>query len=205
MPWNSRAFPSQRQPSKRPIALSSVESPATDRHVSLRFSLRHLFWAVTLVSLLLAAIARFPGGYGSIAIILAIAVVALHLLSTAVGTHLREETDKQTGVFRPPATIAPMSDDTTATNAALSSSNSPFHTRGFAMPWLPLLVAGGAILGGCLGIAVLELTIANRSTSAGVLVGAISTAVLGGWFAFLAGCFTSILRQGWRDAVADRK
>jgi hypothetical protein len=203
MPRNSRTFCPLGDPSRAPIVLP-VEIVASDRRPRLHFSLRHLFWAVTAVSLLLAAVTRFPGGYGSIAFLLALAVMVLHLMSTAVGTRLRAETDKQTGVFRPVAARTRDSANSSEVSAT-GESNSLLRRRGFAMPWLPMLVAAGAIAGGCLGIAILELTIGHLSTTTGVLVGAVSAAVLGGWFAFLGGCFTSILRQGWRDAVADGK
>ena len=70
---------------------------------------------------------------------------------------------------------------------------------------LSWFVASGAVLGGCLGATFLEMTIGGRTTAVGVAVGAISTAVLGGWFAFLFGSFSAILRRGWQEAVAQQK
>ena len=70
---------------------------------------------------------------------------------------------------------------------------------------LPLWVAVGAAVGGVIGAAVLELTIGDHTTAVGIAVGAVSTAILGGWFAFLGGSFWAILRQGWRDAVSETK
>ena len=65
-----------------------------------RFGLRHLFWFVTATSVLLAILAGLPGGgYAPLAVLLALSVVALHLMSTAVGSHLRAEADRETAVF----------------------------------------------------------------------------------------------------------
>jgi hypothetical protein len=184
------------------------KSPAAQAEPSLydqgrpafRFGLRHLFWFVTGVSVLLAATASFPeGSYGSLALLLAIAVVALHLMSTAVGSHLRAEADKHTAVFLPTDVSAALA------SKAAEASHSPLRTHGLAVRWLPLLVAAGAVVGGCIGAVLLELTIGSRTTSLGVAVGALSTAVLGAWCAFIGSNFSAILRRGWRDAVADPK
>ena len=107
-----------------------------------RFGLRHLFWFVTGVSVLLAATASFPeGSYGSLALLLAIAVVALHLMSTAVGSHLRAEADKHMAVFLPTDVSAALA------SKATEASHSPLRTHGLAVRWLPLLVAAGAVRG----------------------------------------------------------
>ena len=69
------------------------------------------------------------------------------------------------------------------------------------MPWLRTVVVAGAIVGGCIGArACWRLTIGHRTSPVGIAVGALSTAVLGGWFAFLGGSFWAIFRQGWREA-----
>jgi hypothetical protein len=191
--------------SNLPPIEAATAAPDPARPV-MRFSLRHLFWLVTGVCIFLAIFASFQeGSYGAIALLMTIAVVILHLLSTAVGNRLRAETDRQTGTFQP-------LDGAGLTPAQLSqislggcSSRSPLHTRGMALRWLPMLVVAGALLGGCLGALLLELTVGGHTTSIGVAVGALSSAVLGGWFAFLGGSFSAIIRQGWRDALADSK
>ncbi len=61
----------------------------------------------------------------------------------------------------------------------------------------------GAVLGGLLGIVALSVTIGDRTTVVGILVGAASMAVVGGWVAFVAASAWSIFHQGWRDAVAE--
>jgi len=57
--------------------------------------------------------------------------------------------------------------------------------------------AGGAV--------VLQLTIGDRTSAAGIVVGAISFAVVGGWFAFLLGSFYGVFRTGLRQAMAEQQ
>jgi hypothetical protein len=72
------------------------------------------------------------------------------------------------------------------------------------LPWLSRLVIGGILVGGSLGTIALVIKTGYRISPAGILVGGISLAVLGGWFAFLAGSFYGIVRHGVRDALAEQ-
>ena len=56
----------------------------------LRFSLRYMFWCVTGLCVLLAALVAVPIGMAAVALLLAVSVVVLHVLSTAIGTRLGE-------------------------------------------------------------------------------------------------------------------
>ena len=171
---------------------------------SFRFGLRHLFWFVTATSIFLAILFGFPGGgFGPLAILMGIAVIGLHLISTAVGSRLRAEADREAVILRQSAGSAACEQASEALPEVLSRS--PLHTRVRPMGHLPLWVAVGSAAGGVIGIAVLELTIGDRTTNVGIAVGAISIAIVGGWFAFVVGNFWAILRQGWRDAVAETK
>jgi hypothetical protein len=195
--YNDRAESPRPEPA---TALPEIPPPR------LRFGLRHLFWFLTAACVLLALIAGFPeGGYAPIALMLAIAVVSLHLISTAVGCRLRTEADKQTRYLRPAIEGAAVPTEPDGPAIARTPIRSPLHQRGHAMPWLPAVVAAGAACGGATGAILLEFSIGNRATGVGIAVGAVSTAVLGGWFAFLASNFWAILRQGWADAIADHK
>jgi hypothetical protein len=174
------------------------------RKPALRFSLRNLFSFITAAGVLLAICSSCEGGgYAPIAVLLAVSVVLLHLISTVVGNNLRSEADKQTGVFRSFGDTA--SEQIIRAPLARDITPSPLHTRGRTMRWLPMVVLAGAAVGGCLGAILLEAIVGGRTTAVGVAVGALSTAVLGAWFAFLGGNFWSILHKGWRDAVAEHK
>jgi hypothetical protein len=168
---------------------------------SLRFSLRSLFLLVTAAGVLLAICSNADGGgYAPIALLLAISVIVLHLLSTVVGNHLRSEADREIGVFR---VLGDLAAAETASLPAADVTPSPLCTHGLGIRWLPMLVIAGAVIGGCLGAFLLEAIVGGQTTAVGIAVGALSTAVLGAWFAFLAGNFWSIVRQGWRDATTD--
>jgi hypothetical protein len=70
---------------------------------------------------------------------------------------------------------------------------------------LPRLILAGVLFGGVGGAILLVILIGPRTSLAGILVGAISLAVLGGWFSFLGGSFYGIFRHGLREALADQR
>jgi hypothetical protein len=176
------------------------------RYSGFRFGLRHLFWFVTATSILLAILFGFPGsGFGPLAILMGIAVIGLHLISTAVGSHLRAEADRETAITRSSSPVNSVADELAQRALTEIGGRSPLYTRGRPMGRLPLWVALGAAVGGVCGAVLLELVIGDRTSAVGIAVGAISTAIVGGWFAFLGGSFWAILRQGWRDAVSEAK
>ena len=166
----------------------------------LRFSLKHLFWAVTGIAALLTVLVMAPAGMSSLALILAVMVVVLHVSGTAIGTrmsrHANErrawEAARTEGEFAPNARVL-----------AGSPSRSPLHGHDRPLRHLRLCIAAGAVFGGILGAAVLGATIGQRVTLAGVAVGAMSMAVLGAWMAFVGASSWAILRRGWRDAVTE--
>src|SRR4029077_18190019 len=97
---------------------------------------------------------------------------------------------KHTAVFLPTDVSAALA------SKATEASHSPLRTRGLAVRWLPLLVAAGAVVGGCIGAVLLELTIGSRTSSVGIAVGALSTAVLGAWCAFIGRQLLASSRRG---------
>ena len=132
----------------------------------LRFSLRHLFWFVTLVCVVLAAVAANAGsGFASAAILLAVLVVGLHVAGTAIGLQLREHADRRQ------AWETGQASDAHAKPLPIIR-RLPLHERGIAMPWLRVWIATGFALGGVLGAAILATTVGHRATVAGVAVGA---------------------------------
>ena len=88
----------------------------------------------------------------------------------------------------------------------LTLKRSPWHRRGStALPWLPRLITAGGLAGGVAGAILLSATVGHRTSAAGIVVGSVSLAVVGGWFAFLFGNFYGIFRHGLRDAVAEQR
>jgi hypothetical protein len=59
--------------------------------------------------------------------------------------------------------------------------------------------------GGCLGAVFLSLTVGDRTSAAGLAVGAVSLAAISGWFAFLGGNFYANVRRGLKDALDEQR
>jgi hypothetical protein len=69
------------------------------------------------------------------------------------------------------------------------------------VPWIPRVTAAAVFFGGCLGAVFLSLTVGDRTSAAGLAVGAASLGAISGWFAFLGGHFYANVRRGLREAL----
>lgn len=188
---------------------NSEPSPSEPQLPVFRFRLKHLFWCVTGTCLLLAAlvIAGRTGDMKPLAILLAVLVVILHVAGTAIGLRMKQHADRRRA-WEKEVRFAGDTDEmpqlpagALATTSLRNRPRSPLHVHDRPLRQLRLFVAAGAAVGGCLGVAALLVLIGNRTTVAGIVVGAVSTAVMGAWFAFVAANSWTIFRQGWRDAV----
>jgi hypothetical protein len=82
----------------------------------------------------------------------------------------------------------------------------PWYGReGNSVPWIPRLIATAVFFGGCLGAGVLTLTVAHRTSPAGLVLGSVSFAAISGWFAFLMGNFYATFRRGLREALDNER
>jgi hypothetical protein len=174
-----------------------------------RFDLRQLLWFVAILSGLLAAVVSLPGLIAA-ALLLAALVVSAHILSTAIGTRLRAQTDKAQRLgecIDESGKVAGAHVDSGRRPAMyLPLKRSPWHHRGStALPWLPKLILTGSLAGGVAGAIVLAATIGHRTSAAGIVVGSVSLAIVGGWFAFLCGSFYGIFRHGLHDALVEQR
>ncbi|MEX0613400.1 MAG: hypothetical protein WD738_13725 [Pirellulales bacterium] len=174
----------------------------------LRFSLRHLLLFVAVLSTLLAGIVSLHG-IPALALLLAAMVVAFHVLGTALGSQLRLHANGS-GARQPDPTAAAQSAanaaDHTNSAEALTPIQSPWYGRsGASFAWLPRLVAVSVFFGSFLGALYLAVTIGHRTSLAALVIGVASIAVLSGWFAFLAGSFYAIVRNGFREAVDEQQ
>lgn len=169
----------------------------------LRFGLRQFFWWLTGASVLLAIFVIIPTGLALIAVVLTVGVVALHILSTALGTRLRDHANERRVWESGQLPQQELAANAPRQAVAPPLRRSPLH--GHAQPlirmriWLTL----GALAGGLFGIAALFALLGSRATIPGVLVGSASTAVVGAWIAFIASSAWSIFREGWHDALRD--
>jgi hypothetical protein len=174
-----------------------------------RFGLRQLFWIVAVISMLLAGIVT-TGGLSAVVFLLAAIVVMAHLFATALGSRLRDQADRRQGwdPANSPAVIRDkLSRDGAARMAYIrATARSPWHGRGSTnLPWLPKVVGAAVVVGGLVGAAIIALTARRETSVAGIVVGAFSMAVLGGWAAFLGGSFYGVFRHGFRDAMVEQK
>jgi len=175
----------------------------------LHFGLRQLLLFVAAMSALFAALAS-SSGLVALVILLAVVVVTLHVLATALGTRLRARADREHNFEAPDrlpiGSIASASERSVRLAAVRSGPRSPWHARGTTvLPWLRRLVVAAIACGGIIGAAYLAITIGYRTSPAGVFVGGLSVAVLFGWFAFLLGNFYGVFRHGFRDALAEQQ
>jgi hypothetical protein len=173
-----------------------------------RFRLRHLFLFVAAVSFLLAGLVTFQG-IPAIAFLLAALVVAFHVFGNALGSKLRLHADR--------AASSPQTEQVPCNSRSGLCGNPPSPTtrqvipppwygRGDgAVPWIPRLTVAAVIFGGCLGAVFLTLTVGDRTSAAGLAVGAVSLAAISGWFAFLGGNFYANVRRGLREALEDER
>ena len=189
------AFPEPRLPGQTP--------PAEPQLPILRFGLRQLFWFLTVVCLVLTSVVAAPRpGIAPLAVLLAVLVVVFHVVGTALGSRLREHSNEQIAwdSAHKPATDRPSTARLPATSA-----RSPWHERGQPIRWRWGLIGTGAAAGGSLGTVVFLRVDALAPSLSGVVFGALSMAVVGGWMAFLGSNFWVMLRRGWRDAVAHER
>jgi hypothetical protein len=165
-----------------------------------RFGLRQLLAFVALLSTLLGAMVA-AGGPLALLLLVAALVIGLHVTSTALGTKLRSRADRGQANDQHPRSQAPAE----AWPPLNVPPRSPWHSaRSTPLGWLPKLIIAGIALGGMGGAIFLMLLVGHRLSAAGLAVGSMSLAVLGGWFAFLAGSFCGIMRHGWREAVSEQ-
>ncbi len=181
----------------------SIESPAPLREPHLlKFRLRQMFLAVTLLSLVCALVATTEGPWPWV-IVLGALMVAGHVLGNLIGIRLRDTSDEVVRWRSADPRQVPDHPHTTAASDLASVALPPetnlanFGRLVRGMKWFLL---GGLSLGFVLGGALLALTIGHRIGWAGWVVGTISGAVLGTWLAFLAVSFTTIARDALRQA-----
>lgn len=175
----------------------------------LRFGLRQLFLFMAAFSALLAAVAS-SSGLTSLVLLLAVSIVVMHVFATALGTRLQLRTEQeqlhreaQQSKMRESSAIYEQS---AKLQAIRSAPRSPWHSRGCTyLPWLPRLVIGAMMVGGLGGGVLLGGTIGHRTSVEGIIVGAASFAVLGGWISFLGGNFYGVFRHGFRQALAEQQ
>ena len=147
-------------------------------------------WLVVVLGVACAAIG-WLGLAGWMAAAVLAASVAVHVAGNALGTRLRDATDRELArvrLARPAADLpAPPPPARLQERASLG-------------PLVPVSATIGATCGGCIGAAALVCL--TSSSLAGALLGGLSSAVIGGLLGFLGASFVEIVRTSLRDAIA---
>jgi hypothetical protein len=212
---NALAMSSVPSHSEKPLnrligqrAIGSSQPPASDSPAELplfRFGLRQLFWFVTAIGALLAVLVS-AGGLAALGLMLSMLLVAGHVGSTALGSRLRAHTDEVSGWEKRCCLPANGADLAAATRqAAELPPCSPLHGHRAPSRGLLLLAAFGVLLGALVGGIVLAVIVGHHTSAAGIAVGAVSTAVIGGWVAFLGGNFYGIAKHIWDESVVEQR
>ncbi len=197
------------KPVEWPAEISQNPETPPEEPSLLRFGLRQLFWFVAVICVLLAGIAA-GGAKAGVALLMAALIVVLHVASTFIGGRLREQADRrvarETGQEFAEHVHRRVTGGVDPGPRIELAPSSPWHHRGATpLPWQRLVVIGGVVIGGIGGAVFLALTIGHRTSAGGIVVGAMSLAVLGGWIGFLGSSFYGIFRHGLRDALAEQR
>ena len=170
--------------------------PLADPDATLKppqFTLRTLLLIVTALGCLLAVMTAI-GSLWSLAILLLLALVLAHVLGNAVGTKLRDRS-----VGREHADPAMTSHRPLPRRELLSPKRLTERARPH---WITLVfTAGGALAGGYFGGSALAASYPD-ATAAAVVVGFVSSGVLGGFAAFTASSFLWVARAALSEAHA---
>lgn len=154
-------------------------------------------WLAVVLAVACAAIG-WLGLAGWMAAAVLLASLAMHVAGNALGTAMREATDREIARRRVAAAEWP------AAPAMLPASRpSRLERRESLGSLVPISGGIGAVLGGSIGAAAL-LSLTSSSVP-GAVLGGLSSAVIGGLLGFLGASFVDIVRTALRDAIATER
>jgi hypothetical protein len=178
------------------ILVEHAPLPADDPDATLKppqFALRTLLLIVSSLACLLAVMTAI-GSLWSLAILLLLALVLAHVLGNAVGTKLRDRS-----VGRADADPAMTPNHPIPRRELLSPKRLTEPAR---LHWITLVLTGcGALAGGYFGGSALAASYPDATTAA-VVLGVVSSGVLGGFAAFTASSFLTVARAALSEAHA---
>lgn len=158
-----------------------------------QFTLRTLLLAMTALAGLLAVMTAV-GSFWSMAILLVLALGAAHVVGNALGTKLRAGAPRRHG---PGERIAPR-----RTPPPRQPPSPKRLTEPARLHWINLATAvAGAAAGGYFGGSALAASYPDATTAA-VVLGVVSSAVLGGFAGFATSSFLFVMRQALSEAHA---
>lgn len=168
-----------------------------------QFGLRAMFVGVGLLSVLFA-IMGVVGPMGSTFIIWFLLLVAGHVSGNVSGTRKNgrrnENHAHEVGPMRPAS--EPSIADASAACARLPGLDRGTRLRESTRLGWPMIVttAVGTMLGGALGATLLLLSLGGKDYT-GVVLGSLSSAVVGGFLGFLASSFLAVALNAWQEAA----
>ena len=192
---------------------SFVSEPtgASDRSTALgppQYSLRSLLLAVGGVFLLIALVDWVGAAWAAPLVFLMILIVG-HVMGNVVGTRLR---DAGSTCQRPAtASMSQTTGNSTANSTTAATAVCLARMRSVRKPHLCdktplergvwLLVASGIAAGSLAGGILLATLQWQDITWIGLLLGAVSAGILGGWLTLLGATFLHAAGRAWREAV----
>lgn len=146
-------------------------------------------WLAVALAIACAAIG-WLGIAGWMAAVVVAASIAAHVAGNALGTKLRDATDRHLATRRRPRTGVPFAPSA----PVVLGARAPLGRL------VPVSVGIGAACGGAAGAAALALL--TQASLPGAVIGGASSAVIGGLFGFLLASFVEIVRTSLREAIA---
>jgi hypothetical protein len=162
-----------------------------------QFGLRTMFLVVAILGLLFALMALI-GPLASVALVLLLALVGLHVAGNIVGTTLRNNAPVAQGrlIDLPPVVLEPVLLERDLPPPRLSERT--------GLGRFNRLCAGlGAVAGSAIGSSILEYS--GDVSVRGMVVGFISSGVLGAIFGLLFGCFLGMSLSAWWQASSESR
>lgn len=137
------------------------------------------------------AVANAVGAIIATALFMLVGLLAAHVIGNAVGTRLRDQ--DRSGVIDEPPAIPSVPQEYEP--ARKLQENTTVNRR-----WI-IAATFGAILGGTIGGIVISIDLGAKQTVAGLCLAVGSSAVLGGFAAFMATSLWSVARSALGEAI----
>jgi len=189
--------------------VSPLDSQAAVREPQLlRFGLRQMFFYVTLLGVLCASLVATSGPW-PLVICCSTLIIAAHVFGTLIGTRLCD-TSHEVHRWRAADPYVESDDPVTLGQpVCLAEIDLPPTTPlAFHSPlgrWRLAIVLGGILAGATVGLGGIVAVLGADVKWPGLIVGGVSSAVLGGWTAFLASNFGRVSHHAWRHANEEER
>lgn len=162
-----------------------------------RFSLLTLLIVMASISVLFAVMQRI-GTAGSVLLVWGLLLIAAHVLANAWGSRRRSRQALENQSSPAPTPWQPVP---TSAHAPATRLREP---TGISKVMFVFSVVG-ALCGGTLGGIVLATQYWHQAGTLPVALGAISAAILGGFFGFLISSFVQVASRAWNEAATESR